>query len=117
MIGAEINTECPPQERDEDRLVRVKMVGYEETPDPSHPIMVVSFDDTHTKCCAHSWCTGGCSYPAAVIVGGIANKEHKLYGSMVACGSVVQSWRGEWTGEKLVVPTKYWQFLSRRIWL
>ena len=110
------------QKRLEDRPVRLKMAGWEETPhERAHPVMIVSFDDTATKCCADSWCTGECGYPAAVITSpsdtpNIPNKEHKLYGSMVACGDVVQSWRGEWTGRKLVVPSTYWEFLSRRIW-
>lgn len=100
----------------EDRPVRLKMAGWEETTaGHSHPVMVVSFDGTATKCCADSWCTGGCGYPAAVITSPAA-KEHKLYGSMVACGDVVQHWRGEWTGQKHVVPSVYWEFLSRRIW-
>lgn len=106
----------------EDRPVRLKDVGWEETPhDRKHPVMIVSFDGTDTKCCAYSWCTGACGYPAAVITSppdtaNIPSKEHKLYGSMVACGNVVQPWRGEWTGAKLVVPSVYWEFLSRRIW-
>ena len=96
--------------------VRLTMVGHEETPrDRIHPVMIVSFDGTETKCCAYSWCTGDCGFPAAVITAPW-DKEHKLYGSMVACGDVVQHWRVEWTGKKLVVPSAYWEFLSRRIW-
>jgi hypothetical protein len=95
-----------------ERPVRLKMAGCEPH---LHPVMIVSFDGTDTKCCAYSWCSGECGFPAAVITSP-SNKEHKLYGSMVACGDVVQHWRVEWTGEKLVVPSAYWDFLSRRIW-
>lgn len=105
------------QEPVEHRPVRLKMAEWEETPDSgSHPIMIVSFDGIDTKCCAYSWCTGTCGFPAAVITSPAA-KEHKLYGSMVACGDVVQRWRGKWTGKKLIIPSMYWEFLSRRVWL
>jgi len=106
----------------EDRPVRLKMIWETPAHLRLHPLMVVSFDGTDTTCCADSWCTGDCGYPAAVIVGPAISsmspaREHKIYGSMVACGDVVQRWRVTWTGEKLVIPSAYWSYLSRRIWL
>ena len=81
-----------------------------------HPVLVVDGVD----CCGDSWCQGACGFPAAVLPGASEEGEPyecKLYGSMVACGYIVQRFRVEWKGAKYVVDAKHdYAALRKRMW-
>lgn len=65
----------------------------------NHPTIMES--TTGVVACGHSWCTGGCGLPALVL--NSDGRELRVYGAMVACGPVFQSWRVKWTGKKVPV--------------
>lgn len=80
-----------------------------------HPTILVSIDGgADVQCCGYSWCIGECAIPAAVIT--VDEREHKLYGDMVAMGPVVQRWRVEWAGERYRIPEEHAEELCQKWW-
>lgn len=62
--------------------------------------------------CGHSWCSGGCGLPALMSFDG----TQKVYGTMVACGRVLQPWRLEWEGAKIALSEEQTQALEPMYW-
>jgi hypothetical protein len=67
-----------------------------------HPTITES--TTSVVACGDSWCDGSCGLPALVLE--YRGKELKAYGCMVAIGSVFQTWRVVWKGEKVPCTLK-----------
>lgn len=88
-----------------DRLHNVIEVTYAEGQEPQY-------------FCGDSWCSGACKIPAAIIPAVSRDERHemKMYSSMTACGPLMQWWRVDWQGEKVVVPSEHHEDFSKRMW-
>ncbi len=93
-------------------MIRIKT---ETCPGKIHPIVVVINDDVEFRGCGDSWCNGDCGLPALVVKNNEA-EELKVYSSMTAVGSVLQSFRINWIGDKITLPDSVAQYLSTRYW-
>ena len=77
---------------------RVPIAALPHPPVPSgHSIVVES--TTGIVACGDSWCRGGCGLPALVVE--YEGNQARAFGSQVACGPVLQGFRGRWDGERV----------------
>jgi hypothetical protein len=65
--------------------------------------------------CGNSWCDGRCGQPALTAT--LDGKELRVFGAMVAIGSVLQEFRLPWVGTKLSLPAAAAEHLRGRLWL
>jgi hypothetical protein len=65
--------------------------------------------------CGFSWCDGRCEQPALTAT--LDGKELRVFGSMVAIGSVLQEFRLPWVGTKLPLPAAAAEHLRGKLWL
>lgn len=105
-----------------------------ETPEPFRPVLrTVQGERLHLKlsvqfekdgpvhtCCGDSWCVGDCGLPALVLSYYDPDlkkgRELKAYSNMVACGRVMQGWRGAWKGERVQIPAEHHADFMKRMW-
>lgn len=81
----------------------------------AHPVIVIIDDDgTRYVGCGQTWDTGGCGHAALVVM--VEGQEHRVYGSMVAHGPVVQPFRVVWAGTKVLLPEAVQDWIRNRQW-
>lgn len=69
--------------------------------------------------CGDNWCTGTCGLPVLMIPWpSVQGRERwgKASGSQVACGSLMQCKRVEWTGSRVDVPNEHRADFEKRLW-
>lgn len=105
------------------RYPRIQDVRSIECADPLHSEIDVTWreEDPPQRFCGDNWCTGACNLPALVIPWPPSpydsDRFSKASGSQVACGSVMQGKRVNWTGARVEVPPEFRKFMEGRIWL
>lgn len=82
-----------------------------------HPKIVVRFaaDEPEHELCGSSWCEGDCGLPAGVLVMPDGS-ERKMFSDMTAMGPLMQRFRNEWRGPKLMIREEFRADLMERWW-